>query len=40
MNSNKIMEQAEMIVDIIMKHLSENESQHSIREAMSEIFQK
>ncbi len=40
MNSDKVIDKAELIVDIIMKHLSENECNHNIREAMREVFQK
>lgn len=38
MNSDRIIDKAELIVDIIMKHLNENHCNHNIREAMKSKF--
>jgi DNA primase catalytic subunit len=39
MKSDKVIDKAELIVDVIMKHLNENVCNHNVREAMREIFQ-
>jgi hypothetical protein len=40
LKTERIIDRAELIVDIILKHLRENECNHNVREAMKEIFQK